>query len=74
MPVFEYQCKRCSHVFERIELSRNEPAPTCVTCGASDVERQLSVFAVGKSDVGSAAPAACGTCGDPRGPGSCGMS
>lgn len=74
MPVFEYQCQYCSHTFERLELSRSKPAATCTACGAADVRKQLSVFAVGSGEKSSAAPAPCGTCGDPRGPGSCRMS
>jgi len=73
MPIFEYICRDCQHPFEAL-VSASRPAH-CPTCDSDDLEKQLSVFAVpAKSGSGSApAPSmgACGSCGDPRGPGSC---
>ncbi len=73
MPIFEYRCKECDRHFETIVQGRTRPA--CPSCGARQLEKQLSVFAVaGASDSRSAEPAAaCGSCGDPRGPGSCAL-
>lgn len=51
--------------------------PACPKCGAGEVQRVLSCHAVGKSDAGGAEPmpmGGCGRCGDPRGPGGCGMN
>ena len=80
MPLFEYECRACGNHFEY--LTRDGQSPACPGCAGSDLEKLLSVFAVnanGKSDSGpfrtsSAAPGACGSCGDPRGPGSCSMN
>jgi putative FmdB family regulatory protein len=75
MPIFEYACEKCRHRFEKIVGGAS--APECPACGSRRLERQLSVFAVGSRSKGAApksaaAPAgSCGTCGDPRGPGSC---
>lgn len=72
MPVYEYVCKSCSRPFE--ELVFGAEVPVCPTCGAREVEKQLSVFAVGKSSSGASCPPlpeGCGSCGDPRGPGAC---
>ncbi len=75
MPIFEYVCKRCQHHFEAIV--QGAALPECPVCASKELEKQLSVFAVGGKSAGLAArePAgACGTCGDPRGPGSCSLN
>lgn len=72
MPLYEYACRACEHTFEM--LVRAGDRPTCPACGASTLDRLMSVVSVGGRAEGDAAPApigACGTCGDPRGPGSC---
>jgi putative FmdB family regulatory protein len=77
MPIFEYECRKCRHRFEKIV--NGSSAPACPACGGRKLERQLSVFAVSaKGDgpatkAGEAAAGACGSCGDPRGPGSCAL-
>ena len=43
MPIYEYVCMACESHFE--ELVRNGHVPDCPDCGASNVRRQLSVFA-----------------------------
>jgi len=71
MPIYEYTCKDCSHEFEALVYGREKAE--CPKCHSKRLAPQLSVFAVaGKS--GSSAgteTGACGSCGDPRGPGSC---
>lgn len=74
MPIFEYVCKKCQHQFEALVYG-GEMA-SCPKCQSKKLEPQLSVFAVSaKGD--SASPrteGACGTCGDPRGPGACSLN
>ena len=76
MPIFEYVCTSCDHRFEAIV--RGAEQPHCPACDGDHLEKQLSVFAVGSSGASSAArnfgPAPCGSCGDPRGPGSCSIN
>jgi putative FmdB family regulatory protein len=75
MPLFEYACRACGHRFEF--LTRANQTPNCPACASAELEKQLSVFAVSKpagsaASLGDARVAeACGTCGDPGGPGSC---
>jgi len=74
MPLFEYECRGCGHQFEY--LTRDGQSPSCPSCDSVDLQKRLSVFAVGTNG-GSAArePAGpCGTCGDRRGPGACSMN
>jgi len=70
MPIYEYACRACGHEFET--LVRGSEAPSCAQCASPQLDKKLSVFA----SPGSEQPAsrACGTCGDPRGPGSCALN
>jgi putative FmdB family regulatory protein len=76
MPLYEYECQRCRHHFEL--LVREQTALACPSCQSDEIEKQLSVFAVGsdspKFGAAPAAAAPCGSCGDPRGPGACSMN
>lgn len=75
MPLYEFVCRDCRHGFETLVLGGD--VPSCPECRATDLERVLSVVAVGRAAErgASAAPmpsaGGCGSCGDPRGPGAC---
>ena len=70
MPLYEYICHDCQHRFETL-VTASRP-PVCPACHSSVLDKQLSVFAISaKSSAEPAPPMACGTCGDPRGPGAC---
>jgi putative FmdB family regulatory protein len=49
MPLYEYQCRACSHCFEA--LVRGSEQPTCPSCHSDDLERLLSMFAVSSDGV-----------------------
>jgi putative FmdB family regulatory protein len=74
VPIYEYRCGQCDHRFEAIVLDGRQP-DTCPACDKPALERLLSTFAAHASTGASlaAAPAPCGSCGDPRGAGSCRM-
>lgn len=44
MPLFEYCCLECQSEFEL--LVRGSVVPVCPSCGASSLEKRLSLFAV----------------------------
>ena len=44
MPLFEYRCTACDSQFEL--LIRGAAVPTCPSCGATTLEKMLSMFAV----------------------------
>jgi putative FmdB family regulatory protein len=72
VPLYEYACRGCARTFEAL-VRRDEP-PSCPTCGSHELTRLLSVVSVGgRAENTGPMPggAPCGTCGDPRGPGSC---
>jgi putative FmdB family regulatory protein len=72
MPLFEYQCRACDHQFEL--LVRESTRLACPRCAGTELDKLLSVFAVSAPASGGAREAGlapCGSCGDPRGAGSC---
>jgi putative FmdB family regulatory protein len=75
VPIYEYACMECESHFEELVRS-SEQAVTCPDCGAANVLKQFSTFAVGVGGRkaaaefgGSPAPRAGGCCG-----GSCGCA
>lgn len=77
MPIFEYICQECQHEFEALVFGRDQAK--CPKCHSHKLKPQLSVFATsskgmsGKGSGPSASTGACGSCGDPRGPGACSL-
>lgn len=74
MPIFEYACQECHHEFEALVFGRDKAK--CPKCESKKLTPQLSVFAVaGARSSSSPSPSggACGSCGDPRGPGACSL-
>jgi putative FmdB family regulatory protein len=66
MPIYEYACMECESHFE--ELVRNaEQAVVCPDCGAANVLKQLSAFAVvgasSKPSFGGGGGCCGGSCG-----------
>ena len=45
MPLYEYQCKKCGHRFEKIQKFSDKPIKKCPECGGP-VEQLLSAPAV----------------------------
>jgi putative FmdB family regulatory protein len=45
MPLYEYRCKKCGHVFEKIVKFSDKPIKKCPECGGS-VEQTISAPAV----------------------------
>jgi len=76
MPMFEYRCESCGSGFEM--LVRSGDTVSCPSCGDTKVQKQFSAFAVKSNASGlnyraGQAAGACGSCGDPRGPGACAL-
>jgi putative FmdB family regulatory protein len=45
MPLYEYQCKKCGHRFEKIQKFSDKPVKKCPECGGA-VEQLISAPAV----------------------------
>lgn len=41
MPIYDYICQTCGHEFEALVMGGSTPA--CAACGATSLERMLSV-------------------------------
>jgi putative FmdB family regulatory protein len=79
MPLYEYRCEPCAHVFETLVRSADE-VPRCPRCGGQTLTRQLSVPAAAQTGAGRSDMPVCGPapggggCGAPWcGTGGCGM-
>lgn len=63
MPIYEFKCEKCGHLFEYFAQKTGEQASECPQCGASDVKKQFSTFNAGDSNSSSdASSCASGTC------------
>jgi len=48
MPIYEYECKDCGEVFEKIQPARaKKKGAACPKCNGKDTERILSCFSSG---------------------------
>jgi putative FmdB family regulatory protein len=45
MPLYEYRCKKCGHLFEKIQKFSDKPVKKCPECGGP-VEKTISAPAV----------------------------
>ena len=48
MPLFEYRCSSCESEFEL--LIRGSAVPVCPSCGATTLERLISMFAASSEE------------------------
>jgi putative FmdB family regulatory protein len=46
MPIYEYACPKCGHVFDVIQKATDPPVTTCPECGKEGVEKRLSSPAI----------------------------
>lgn len=54
MPIYEYQCGKCSHRFEIIQpMGEKETPPLCPRCGNQRTERLISSFSCGTPKQGA---------------------
>jgi putative FmdB family regulatory protein len=65
MPIYEYLCRGCGAPFEKL-VRRFDEGVSCPSCAGTEVDKQLSVFAV--ASVSGPGPA-CGDAACAREPG-----
>ena len=39
MPVYEYRCRACGHLFEEVQPMGGPPPDACPDCGGTDLKR-----------------------------------
>ncbi len=44
MPIYEYECRSCTHNFEALVRSQREHEVRCPDCGGAELRRLMSVF------------------------------
>lgn len=42
MPIYEYACKSCGHVFDALQKMHDDPLTDCPDCGKPDLKKLLS--------------------------------
>lgn len=42
MPIYEYRCPRCLHVFDILARKIDDSAPLCPKCGCKDLKKIIS--------------------------------
>ncbi len=42
MPIYEYTCKKCGHLFDYLAFKISEPDPPCPNCGSEEVKKLMS--------------------------------
>ncbi len=63
MPIYEYKCKKCGKVFEHLARNADDAPASCAHCGAAELEKQFSAFAINMGGTaGAAMPEKCGSC------------
>ena len=71
MPLYEFRCKTCKNVFEKLVPSSTAELPACPQCGAPEVSKLLSAFAVQGGSAGGGMMSGGGPSGGCHG-GGCG--
>ena len=61
MPIYEYQCRKCGKIFEKIQkMNERGNSLTCPYCGGKKPEKILSSFSSSK---GTESSSSCGPAG-----------
>ena len=66
MPIYEFKCNDCQHVFEELVFSSNTDSKSiiCPECGAKNSDKLMSAFSSCGNDTAlSSGAASCGSSG-----------
>ncbi|MDH7486555.1 MAG: zinc ribbon domain-containing protein [Anaerolineae bacterium] len=66
MPLYEYRCQKCDHLFELFVRLGREPELKCPRCGSTEVRKAFSLFgttAAGSASGSTSSGAACAPSG-----------
>jgi putative FmdB family regulatory protein len=70
MPIYEYRCEPCDHLFETLVRSSSD-VPRCPRCGGVELAKQLSVPAAAQTG-GKSSSSSLPVCGPSPSFGGCG--
>lgn len=65
MPIYEYRCQKCGHVFEEFVRFGEEPELKCPRCESTEVRKAVSLF--GTSGSGGSSSTSVGAACAPSG-------
>ncbi len=72
MPIYEYKCRSCGALFEKLIRNNNDIPSACVECGATEIKKQFSTFSAAvASSQPSCADRGCAAAGDCAAAGRC---
>jgi len=61
MPLFDYECKHCGHIFEELtSASTPDEEISCPDCGKQEAIRLLSAPSIGGSTAVASGTGSCG--------------
>jgi putative FmdB family regulatory protein len=61
MPLYEYECRECGQVFEKmVRFSEIDQPAECPECKSQDIHKRITTFASTGSSSQSAASSGCG--------------
>lgn len=64
MPIYEYRCERCGHVFDKFVRSMSAAVEIeCPQCHGRECRKSISLFGMASTSGGSANAAACAPTG-----------
>ncbi len=64
MPLYEYRCRKCGHVFEQfVRTLFSQPRPVCPRCGSEQADKVVSMVGSTRSGEAGASAANCAPSG-----------
>ncbi|HNZ00826.1 MAG TPA: zinc ribbon domain-containing protein [Anaerolineaceae bacterium] len=64
MPLYEYHCEECDHVFEKMmPFSQADSSPECPHCHHDITRRKISTFATRIASTGASSSSSGSSCG-----------
>ncbi len=64
MPLYEYRCKACGEVFEKmVRWSEADRSPVCPKCQSQDTQKKMSQVAAFGSSIHTSSGSGSGSCG-----------
>ncbi len=55
MPIYEYQCEQCGHIFEKLVFSGDKEAVDCPACKSTEVKKMMSACSFMGASIGTCA-------------------
>ena len=65
MPIYEFKCKKCGHIFDEFVFSSASTSENivCPACGEKNVDKLMSAFSASGNSTVASGPSSCGSSG-----------